>query len=58
MSPVIGVLAIQGDVREHARCLEQLDVDVRLVKTAKQLKGIAGLVIPGKKTNSENTKTL
>ena len=47
MSPVIGVLAIQGDVREHARCLEQLDVDVRLVKTAEQLKGIAGLVIPG-----------
>jgi 5'-phosphate synthase pdxT subunit len=47
MSPVIGVLAIQGDVREHAHCLEQLDVEVRLVKTAKQLKGIAGLVIPG-----------
>jgi 5'-phosphate synthase pdxT subunit len=47
MSPVIGVLAIQGDVREHARCLEQLEVDVRLVKTAEQLKGIAGLVIPG-----------
>lgn len=47
MSPVIGVLAIQGDVREHAHCLEQHDVEVRLVKTAKQLKGIAGLVIPG-----------
>ncbi|CAB4334541.1 unannotated protein [freshwater metagenome] len=47
MSPVIGVLAIQGDVREHAHCLTQLDVDVRLVKTAEQLKGIAGLVIPG-----------
>ena len=47
MSPVIGVLAIQGDVREHAHCLKQLDVEVRLVKTAEQLKGIAGLVIPG-----------
>ena len=47
MSPVIGVLAIQGDVREHAHCLTQLDVEVRLVKTAEQLKGIAGLVIPG-----------
>jgi 5'-phosphate synthase pdxT subunit len=47
MSPVIGVLAIQGDVREHAHCLTRLDVEVRLVKTAEQLKGIAGLVIPG-----------
>jgi 5'-phosphate synthase pdxT subunit len=47
MSPVIGVLAIQGDVREHAHCLEQLDVEVRLVKTAEQLKGVAGLIIPG-----------
>ena len=47
MSPVIGVLAIQGDVREHAHCLTQLDVEVRLVKTAEQLNGIAGLVIPG-----------
>ena len=47
MSPVIGVLAIQGDVREHAHCLTQLDVEVRLVKTAEQLVGIAGLVIPG-----------
>jgi 5'-phosphate synthase pdxT subunit len=34
-------------VREHAHCLTQLHVEVRLVKTADQLKGIAGLVIPG-----------
>ena len=47
MPPVIGVLAIQGDVREHALCLEQLEVQVRLVKTAEQLVGIAGLIIPG-----------
>ena len=47
MSPVIGVLAIQGDMREHARCLTELDVTVRLVKTAEQLQGIAGLVLPG-----------
>lgn len=47
MSPVIGVLAIQGDMREHARCLSELDVFVRLVKTAQQLEGLDGLVIPG-----------
>lgn len=47
MSPVIGVLAIQGDVREHAHCLAESGADVRLVKTAEQLKGVAGLVIPG-----------
>ena len=47
MSPVIGVLAIQGDVREHAHCLEQSGAQVRLVKTVEQLRGIAGLVVPG-----------
>jgi 5'-phosphate synthase pdxT subunit len=47
MSPVIGVLAIQGDVREHAHCLTQLGSQVRLVKSVEQLSGLAGLVIPG-----------
>lgn len=47
MSPVIGVLAIQGDVREHAHCLTELGAEVRLVKTAEQLVGLGGLVIPG-----------
>ena len=47
MSPVIGVLAIQGDVREHAHCLAESGAEVRLVKTVEQLQGIAGLVIPG-----------
>jgi 5'-phosphate synthase pdxT subunit len=47
VSPVIGVLAVQGDMREHARCLSELDVTVRLVKTVEQLQGLGGLVIPG-----------
>ena len=47
MSPVIGVLAIQGDVREHAHCLTELGSQVRLVKSVEQLSGLAGLVIPG-----------
>lgn len=47
VSPVIGVLAIQGDTREHAHCLTKLGAQVRQVKTAEQLVGLAGLVIPG-----------
>lgn len=47
MPPIIGVLAIQGDVREHAHCLTQLGVTVRLIKSPDQLVGVAGLVIPG-----------
>jgi 5'-phosphate synthase pdxT subunit len=34
-------------MREHARCLSELDVTVRLVKTVEQLQGLGGLVIPG-----------
>ncbi len=46
-SPQIGVLAIQGDVREHAQHLTSCGVDVTLVKTADALNEIDGLVIPG-----------
>jgi 5'-phosphate synthase pdxT subunit len=43
----VGVLALQGDVREHRRALERVGADVRPVKTAADLAGIEGLVIPG-----------
>ncbi len=43
----IGVLALQGDVAEHRRMLEQLGVVVVEVRQCKDLTGIAGLVIPG-----------
>ena len=43
----IGVLALQGDVREHERVLEGLGVTVRRVVSAAHLDGIDGLVIPG-----------
>jgi pyridoxal 5'-phosphate synthase pdxT subunit len=44
---IVGVLALQGDVREHARMLSDLGVSVKLVKTAKDLDSLDGLVIPG-----------
>jgi len=43
----VGVLALQGDVREHAATLENLGVTVRRVRTPGDLNGLAGLVIPG-----------
>ncbi|WP_424463926.1 pyridoxal 5'-phosphate synthase glutaminase subunit PdxT [Pseudoclavibacter helvolus] len=46
-SPTVGVLALQGDVREHQRVLTDLGADVVLVRTPAQLEAVAGLVIPG-----------
>lgn len=43
----VGVLALQGDVREHARVLTHLGADVTLVRRAEELAQIDGLVIPG-----------
>lgn len=43
----VGVLALQGDVREHMRILETLGADAISVKTPEQLDSIDALVIPG-----------
>lgn len=43
----VGVLALQGDVREHLRLLEGLGVGAVEVRTASQLESMDGLVIPG-----------
>jgi 5'-phosphate synthase pdxT subunit len=44
---VIGVLGLQGDFEAHARMLEELGADARVVRSPKDLKGLDGLVIPG-----------
>jgi 5'-phosphate synthase pdxT subunit len=46
-SPTIGVLALQGDVREHCAHLEHCGVKVTTVKSAQELAKVDGLVIPG-----------
>ena len=46
-APRIGVLAIQGDVREHMRALELAGADPVPVGDARGLAGVQGLVIPG-----------
>lgn len=43
----VGVLAIQGDVREHRRRLEELGVEAPEVRNAKDLEDTAGLIMPG-----------
>lgn len=46
-SPRIGVLAVQGDVREHAAALERSGAHVVPVRRPDDLAGVAGLVVPG-----------
>jgi 5'-phosphate synthase pdxT subunit len=43
----IGVLAVQGNFREHCAILRRLGVEVVEVRLPKQLDGLDGLVIPG-----------
>jgi len=43
----IGVLALQGNVREHAAMLRRLGADAVEVRKPGQLDGLDGLVIPG-----------
>jgi 5'-phosphate synthase pdxT subunit len=43
----VGVLALQGDFREHALVLRTLGADVVLVRRPEELARVDGLVIPG-----------
>jgi 5'-phosphate synthase pdxT subunit len=47
MKPVIGVLALQGDVPEHLRALEAAGARPIPVRRASELDRVDGLVIPG-----------
>ncbi len=43
----VGVLALQGDFKEHCALIEALGTRAREVRTAAQLEGIDALIIPG-----------
>jgi 5'-phosphate synthase pdxT subunit len=45
--PVIGVLALQGDVREHVRALDEAGAAARPVRRLQEIEASDGLVIPG-----------
>ncbi len=45
--PRIGILAVQGDVREHASALHDVGADVVEVRLPRDLVGLDGLILPG-----------
>ncbi len=47
MTRRVGVLALQGDVREHVRALTDAGVSAVEVKRADELAGLDGIVVPG-----------
>ncbi|MBL6280219.1 pyridoxal 5'-phosphate synthase glutaminase subunit PdxT [Micromonospora fiedleri] len=46
-APVIGVLALQGDVREHLTALSGAGAQARPVRRSAELDAVDGLIIPG-----------
>lgn len=49
---LIGVLALQGDFREHIWALQRLGVEAFAVKTVSDLEKVDGLIIPGGESTS------
>ena len=47
MTPVVGVLALQGDVREHRRTLAELGASTVEVRRPEHLESVGALVLPG-----------
>lgn len=45
--PTIGILALQGSVREHQRAIERCGAVPALVKQAEEIELLDGLIIPG-----------
>ncbi len=46
-SRIVGVLALQGDFREHREMLERMGHVVREIRKPEQLEGLDALIIPG-----------
>lgn len=47
MSLKVGVLALQGDFREHAATLQSIGVDSAEIRRVSELEKVSGLIIPG-----------
>lgn len=45
--PIVGVLALQGDVADHVRALVAVGARPRTVRRPEELEGLDGLVLPG-----------
>jgi len=46
-APVIGVMAVQGDFREHLDTLASIGAHAREVRLPADLEGVSGLILPG-----------
>ncbi|MFN9307503.1 MAG: pyridoxal 5'-phosphate synthase glutaminase subunit PdxT, partial [Phycisphaerae bacterium] len=46
-APLVGVLALQGDFADHEAALQAAGLRTRQVRTAADLRGLHGLVLPG-----------
>lgn len=46
-APRIGILALQGDVREHANALREVSAEPIEVRLPRDLVGLDGLILPG-----------
>ena len=46
-APVIGVMAVQGDFREHLDTLASIGAHAREVRLPEDLEGVSGLILPG-----------
>jgi pyridoxal 5'-phosphate synthase pdxT subunit len=53
MPPTIGVLALQGGFDAHARALASAGFAPRLVRSAGELAGLGGLVLPGGESTAQ-----
>ena len=47
VAPTVGVLALQGDVREHLHALERAGAHAVAVRRPRELAGLDGIVVPG-----------
>lgn len=45
--PLVGILALQGDVREHESALASVGAESRRVRRRQDLDGLDGIVLPG-----------
>ncbi len=46
-SPIVGVLALQGDYSSHAHALEGAGAEPKMVRTKEDLAQVDGLILPG-----------
>lgn len=52
MRGVVGVLALQGDFREHKEALKRLGIEAKEVRKKEHLEGLKALIVPGRESTT------